>query len=473
MTDLTHLSARALATALRAREVSAVEVLQAHLARIAAYNPQVNAIVALDPEGALRQARAADARLAAGEPVGPLHGLPIAIKDTAATAGMRTTYGSLLFADHVPDADDLHVARIAQAGAVRIGKSNVPELAAGSNTFNPVYGATRNPWNLERTVGGSSGGAAAGLASGFMPIADGSDMGGSLRNPAAFCGVVGFRPTAGVVPDPQSANMFDPLVTNGPLARTVADTALLLSVMARPFPGEARNRPVDNDALADLTPAPVAGLRVAYAPDLGGRIPLDPQIRAVLDATAAVLAGLGATVELACLDLDGSDEAFRTLRAAEFNRSWAADLAARPTDFNDFLAGNIRAGETVTGPQVMAAYAEVTRLARAAEGFFEAYDLVLAPVTQVPPFPVEIRWPKEVAGQPMSDYLEWMKAAYLFTPLGVPGLSLPAGFTPDGLPVGAQLLAAAGTDVELLRRAASIEAALGLPTLAPLEGDAS
>lgn len=467
--QLTELTARGLVAALSAREVAAREVLAAHLERIERHNPTVNAVVTFDVDGARAAAAAADEAAAAGRPLGPLHGLPVAIKDTADTAGLRTTWGSRLY-DDIAAADDLHVARIRAAGAIRVGKTNVPELAAGSHTFNPVFGATRNPWDLAMTVGGSSGGAAAALTAGFLPIADGSDMGGSLRNPAAFCSVVGFRPSPGVVPDPAAPNMFDPLVTVGPMARTVADTALLLSVMGRPWPAEARTRPIDTTALVDFAPAPLRGLRVAYAPDLDGRVPVDPAIRAVLDRTAEALAGLGARVEPACPDLDGSDDAFRTLRAADFHHSWGRQLAERPDDFNDFLAGNIRAGETVTGAQVMAAYAEVSRLVRAAHRFFGDHDLVLAPVTQVPPFPIETRWPNVVAGQPMSDYLEWMKAAYLFTPLGVPGLSLPAGFTPDGLPVGAQLLGAPGSDVELLRRAATLEEALGVPTLAPLEG---
>ena len=457
-TDLVQLSATWQAHLLRAGETCVTELVTAHVDRIAELNPAINAIITLDYDGALRQAKAAES--VAPEQRGPLHGLPIAIKDTAQTAGMRTTFGHPLFAENIPATNDPHVDRILAAGAVLIGKTNVPEFAAGSNTVNRIFGPTLNPYNPLRSAGGSSGGAAAALAARFVPIADGSDMGGSLRNPASFCGVVGLRPTPGLVPNAETFNAFNPLATNGPMARTVADAALLLSVMARPTSSTPAAPRIDQDALRDLEPAELRGLRVAYAPDLEGRIPVESEVRAVIASTAEVLEQAGAHVELACPDLDGADEAFRTLRAAEFDASWHALLDANPDDFVDFLADNIRQGRRLTGRDVMRAYVEITRLTRAAEQFFSHYDLVLAPVAQLAPFPVEIDWPKQVDGVPMNDYLDWMRAAWLFTPLGVPAISLPAGATPDGLPVGAQLLAAAGDDAGLLRIALTLEHAL-------------
>ncbi len=467
--DVVGLPATRQAELLRAGEITSSELMRAHLDRIDALNPSINAIVTLDRDGALQRAAAADAVPA--DQRGPLHGLPVAIKDTAQTAGMRTTFGHPLFKDNVPAANDLHVARILDAGAVLLGKTNVPEFAAGSHTVNRVFGPTRNPHDTTRSVGGSSGGAAAALAAHFVPIADGSDMGGSLRNPASFCGVVGMRPTPGVVPNSGERDAFNPLATNGPLGRTVDDVALLLSVIAATPSSDLYDAAPSTADLRSLRPAELRGLRVAYTADLGGRVPVDPEVAHVIARTAEVLESAGARVESACPDLDGSDAAFRTLRAAEFDAGWRDLLAAHPDGFVDFLADNIRQGAALTGRDVMAAYAELTRLRQSATRFFDDYDLVLAPVTQIAPFPVKWDWPRAVNGTPMHDYLEWMRSAWLFTPLGIPALSLPAGFTPTGLPVGAHLLAGPGRDLTLLRIASALETALDLPTAQPLEGE--
>lgn len=457
-TDLAALPAARQAALVAAGTASCLELLEAHLAVIAERNETLNAVVTLDAEGARRRAAAADAVPA--DRRGPLHGLPIAVKDTAQTAGMRTTFGHPMFADNVPERDDAHVARILAAGAVLVGKTNVPEFAAGSHTVNRVFGATRNPFDPGRSVGGSSGGAAAALASHMIPIADGSDMGGSLRNPAAFCGVVGLRPTPGLVPNTDERDAVNPLATNGPLGRTVGDVALLLSVMAAPPAHDAFAGGVDAGRLRALRPRELRGLRVAFAPDLGGRVPVDAEVRDVVEAAAATLERAGAYVEPACPDLDGADEAFRTLRAADFHASWGALLHRHPDAFVDFLAANIAAGESLSADDVMRAYAELTRLTQGARRFFGDYDLIVAPATQIPPFPVEWDWPRTVDGVAMGDYLEWMRAAWLFTPLGIPGLSLPGGRTASGLPVGVQLLAGPGRDVALLEIAASCEGAL-------------
>jgi amidase len=295
-------------------------------------------------------------------------------------------------------------------------------------------------------------------------------MGGSLRNPASFCGVVGMRPTPGLVPNSADSDAFSPLATNGPLGRTVDDVALVLSVIVTPPSSDMYDAQLNTAALRSLCPAELRGLRVAYTADLGGRVPVDPEVADVIAAAAAVLMRAGARVDLACPDLDGSDAAFRTLRAADFDASWRDLLGAHPDGFVDFLADNIRAGAAVSGRDVMTAYAELTRLRQSAARFFDDYDLVLAPVTQIAAFPVEWTWPRSVNGRPMHDYLEWMRSAWLFTPLGVPALSLPAGFTPAGLPVGAHLLAGPGRDLTLLRIAAALESALDLPAVNPLRG---
>jgi amidase len=439
---------------LRSGEVSAVEVLTDHLERIDEANGAVNAVVNIDAEGALREARRADAARAGGAPLGALHGLPISVKDTASTVGFPTTFGSPRFADDVAAADDLHVARIRAAGAVRIGKTNVPEHAAGSNTVNTLFGATRNPYDLSRSVGGSSGGAAAGLAAGFHPIADGSDMGGSLRNPAAFCNVVGFRPTPGVVPN-TSDDVSSTLSVTGPLARTVDDLALLLSVMAGPDPRDPLSYAAPRIGAA-VRPVRVAGLRVALAPTLGGRTRVDREIVESVERAARLLEEAGAEIVEAAPDLDGSVEVFRTLRAAEFFDAFGADLDAGAEPFVDFLAANIEEGRRLTATDVLRAQRGQTRLIRAAAHFFEDVDVLLSATTSTLPFVVEDRYPRVVAGEPMDDYLSWMEACFALTPLGVPGISVPNGFSASGLPIGLQLTAGPRRDARLLSIARSV-----------------
>jgi amidase len=460
MTDaLFFRTARELASGLRRREFSARELLREHLGQIERLNPTVNAVVSLDVAGATAAAADADRRLAAGEPVGVLHGLPISFKDTHATAGLRTTHGSVLHAETVPTADDEIVRRIQAAGAIRVGKTNVPEFAAGSHTFNEVFGTTRNPHAPSCSAGGSSGGAAAALAAGMQPIADGSDMGGSLRNPASFCNVVGLRPTPGRVADPAGTAGFSALTVAGPMARTVGDVALLLSVIAGPHRNDPLSLADEPTVLADVRPAELRGLRVAWAPTLGDRVRVERQVLDVLEPAVAVFESAGAHVDVACPDLDGADQTFRNLRAAEFDAHWGDLLTSRPDAFKPDLTWNIREGGRLTGREVARAFAELTRLQRAAHGFFDDYDVLLAPVSQVAPFAVDLPWPPEIDGVSQHTYLDWMAASYLVTTLGAPAISVPAGFTPGGLPVGLQVITRARTESTLLSVAATFESA--------------
>ena len=451
-------TARDLAAAVGSRTISARELLDLHLARIAERNPQLNAIVSLDEERAREGAAAADERLASGAEVGPLHGLPHAFKDTHVVAGWTTTYGSPLFADHVPEADELLVERVRRAGVVVIGRTNVPEFAAGSHTFNRVFGTTLNPVDPTRSAGGSSGGAACALASGMVPLADGSDMGGSLRNPASFCGVVGLRPSLGRVPEWPLYNQWETTSVGGPMARNVGDLALLLSVLAGPDPRVPQALRDPGSTFAPPVAGSLAGVRVALSVDLGGAFEVDHDVAAVVESSAAAFASGGASVTSAHPDLAGADETFRTLRAWHLHAKFAELLAAHPDSFKQSLADNIRVGESLTGADVARAYTQRTALSERMREFFCSFDVLVLPVSQVPPFPADQEFPTEINGRPMATYLDWMRSAYLISVTGCPAISVPAGITPDGLPVGIQVVGPHGSERRLLEIAAGFEA---------------
>ncbi|HEX6024719.1 MAG TPA: amidase family protein [Solirubrobacter sp.] len=448
-------TATELAAGLRAREFSAREVMESHLERIAAVNPRVNAIVTLDEELALQLADEADR----SEPRGPLHGLPIAVKDLEETAGMRTTFGSPLYAKHVPKKDSLLVERLRAAGGLIIGKTNTPEFGAGSQTFNPVFGATRNPWDLSRTPGGSSGGAAAAVAAGMLPFADGSDLGASVRNPAAFCNLVGIRPTPGRVPKLVTGDPWDPFPVHGPIARTAPDAALLLEALAGLDP---------RDPLSIAEPftasfEPVSNLRIAWSRDLGG-LPVDPAVTAVLEEQLRpTLTGLGFTVEDAEPDFTGADECFEVLRAVGFARAYAAIIdKVKPA-----LAENTRVGLSLPADRISRALALRGQLFTRMREFLTRYDVLAGPVTQVPPFDVEREYPTEIAGVPMGSYLEWFRSCSRITVTGHPAAAVPAGFTPDGLPIGLQLIGRHRGERALLSLAHAINQATGLTERTP------
>lgn len=467
MTDLCFTSAVELSRALRRREVSAREVLQAHLDRIDRVNPTVNAVVSLVPERAMAEAAAADDRLAAGEAVGPLHGLPVAHKDVFETAGIRTTFGSPLFADHVPTTDDLVVERMRAAGAISIGKTNVPEFAAGSHTFNEVFGVTRNPYDLNRSAGGSSGGAAVALACGMHPIADGSDFGGSLRNPASFNNVVGFRPSPGRVPNWPAPIAWTQLDVKGPMGRTVADTALVLSAQAGPDsrspiaidePGSVFAAPLDRD---------LAGLRVAWSADLAGTVPVDEPVADVVRAAARTFSELGCAVDEACPDFTGADEVFRTLRAWVFELRFGPVLDANPDALKESIRWNAAEGRKLSGHDIARAEALHTEIFHRVREFFGRYDILVLPVSQVAPFGIDLEYPTTIAGRPMENYLDWMRSAYYVSVTGSPALSVPAGFTPSGLPVGVQLVGPHRADLAVLQAGHAFEQATGAGSRLP------
>jgi len=464
--ELWRRTATDLAAAIRRREVACVEVMEAFLARIEAVNPVLNAIVTLDADLALRGAAAADRALAgAGEP-GPLHGLPIAIKDLEDTAGMRTTYGSPIHRDHVPTQDTLLVARLRQAGAIVIGKTNTPEFGAGSQTFNAVFGATRNPYDPARTPGGSSGGAAAAVASGMLPLADGSDYGASIRNPASFCNLVGLRPSPGRVPAVPAPDAWNPVGVKGGLARTVEDVALLLRAVAGPDPRAplSLDDPPETFVLgADVDPR---GARIAWSRNLGD-LPVEPEVTAVLEKARAALEGMGCTVEDVEPDLTAADEAFEVLRAVGFAQAFGPLLETHGNDLKDTVVWNTRLGLELTAERIGRAQALQTETFHRMRGLLADHDALALPVSQVAPFAVETEWVTEIAGTPMGSYLEWMRSCSRISVTAHPALSLPAGFTQGGLPIGLQLVGRHRGDLALLRLAAAIEGANGFGRRAP------
>ena len=453
-------TARDLAGAIRRRELSAREVVAWHLDRIAEVNPRLNAIVSLRPEAALDEADAADRHAGAGPPLGPLHGLPIAIKDLQDTAGIRTTYGSRAFAEHVPEADSLLVARLRAAGAIVVGKTNTPEFGVGSHTFNEVFGATRNPWALDRSPGGSSGGAGASLAAGMLPIADGSDHGGSIRNPASFNNVVGLRPTPGLVPDSGAGDVWDTASVVGPMARTVGDLALMLTAICAPDPQSPLSHG-DPAAFAGELNGELAGLRIAWCPDVGG-LPIEPAVLAVLDEARGRLVALGCHVEEVGLDFGRADEAFETLRALAFARGFGPSLAALRPIAKETLVWNVEQGLALDGPAIARAMVARSEVFGAFASLLERFDLLAAPCAQVVPFPIEQEYPVQIAGVAMPHYLGWMRACSRITVSAHPVAAVPAGFTADGLPVGLQLVGRYRGDRRLLEHAAAWEAASGL-----------
>lgn len=465
------MTATEMAKRLRDKDLSAREVLDAHLAQIERVDPAVNAMVTVVADQAAAQAAAADDALARGDEVGPLHGLPVAHKDLHQTAGIRTTLGSPIFADWVPDRNTLIVQRMLDAGAITVGKTNTPEFGAGSQTFNTVFGATTNPWDTSKTCGGSSGGAAVALATGMVPLADGSDLGGSLRNPASFCNIVGFRPSPGRVPTWPSSTGWSPLSVHGPMARTTQDIALFLTAIAGAdrrvpisLPGSPTSfaRPLERD---------LTGARIAWSPRLGG-LAVDPAVLDVMEAQRSVFEQLGCDVidvddTLRTLGLAAADRVFQTLRAWEFELGTGVLLDAHREQLKDTVIWNIEAGRALSGPDIGAAERSRTQLFNRFSDFMTDFDLLVCPVSQVPPFSIDTEWVDEVDGTPMATYIDWMQSCSRISVTSHPAASVPAGFTPDDLPVGLQFVGRHLDDFGVLQFAHAFEQANPIGTRRP------
>ena len=454
-------SAGELVRSIAERDVSVQEVMAAHLDQIERVNPKVNAICTLVADQAMGQAREADRALARGRNPGPLYGLPIAIKDLTPTKGIRTTYGSPIYQDNVPGEDTLFVERLKHAGAIVIGKTNTPEFGAGSHTFNRVFGATRNPYDLDKTAGGSSGGAAVALACGMIPLADGSDLGGSVRNPAGFNNVVGLRPSPGRIPRYPRDEAWDTLAVVGPMARTVGDVALMLSVMSGPDTRDPISIAETPSYAGDLNGMDLAGTRVAWSKDLG-QFPVQRIITDVIERALPSFADMGCTVSEDYPDCSGAAEIFHTLRAQSFAAGHAGDLRKHRDLIKETVIWNTERGLELSAEDVSRAQTERAALYHRFREFFERYDFLLLPVSQVTPFPVETEWVREIEGVKMETYIDWMKTCSLITLTGHPAMSVPCGFTADGLPVGIQIVGRHRGEEELLKFAHSFEQVMDL-----------
>ncbi len=456
--DICFVTAVEMAGLIRRKKLSSREVMDAHLKQIERVNPKVNAIVTLVAEQARENARKADEAQARGTKLGPLHGLPVAHKDLVETAGIRTTFGSPVFKDNVPTHDDILVERIKRAGAIAVGKTNTPEFGAGSQTFNAVFGATKNPYDLTKTCGGSSGGAAVSLACGMVPIADGSDSGGSLRNPAAFCSVVGFRTAPGRVPHSAVGNAWATLGVSGPLGRTVSDAALLLSVMAGPDPRCPISITEPGSGFAENLERNFKGVRVAWYKDLGG-LPFDSRIRATVDAQRKVFENLGCIVEEAEPDLTGAAEAYDTLRAWGYASAYAQVVKNHREQVKDTIIWEVERGSKLSAADIAQAQNLHSQVWDRMRVFMQKYEYFIAPSTQVPPFDVNQPYVTEIEGVRMKTYTEWMKCCWLISILENPAISMPCGYTPEGLPVGLQIIGRHRDEFSVLQMAYAFEQA--------------
>ncbi|MBS1854237.1 MAG: amidase [Acidobacteria bacterium] len=457
---LCFMSAIEMARLIRAKKLSAREALAAHLKQIERVNPKVNAIVTLVAEMAQAAAARADEMQARGEKLGPLHGLPVAHKDLEETRGIRTTFGSPLYRDFIPAEDSLVVERMRRAGAITIGKTNTPEFGAGSQTFNQVFGATRNPYDLTKTCGGSSGGAAVALVCGLTPVASGSDAGGSLRNPAAFCNVAGFRPSIGRVPNPKAPFAWSTYATSGCLGRTVADLAFAFSAIAGP---DARD-PLSIADPGELFARPLGrgfkGARVAFFKDLGG-VPFDPRVRAIVDGHRATFESLGCIVEQAEPDFAPAEIAFRLLRAWNTAHTHGDQLRRHPDAYKATLKGEIEAGLRLSGADIARAETAHSEMWRGFQAFLGKYEYFVVPTSQLPPFDVTTEYPAEIAGVKFANYIDWMKSCWYISATGNPAASVPGGFTAEGLPVGVQIVGRYQQDFAVLQMAHAFEEATG------------
>jgi len=468
--ELTWLSTRELASLITRGEISAREALADHLARIDSVNPFINAIVTRDDEHAYQRADDADAQRMRGERLGLLHGVPLTHKESTDTAGLRTTRGSPLLAENVPARDALIISRLRAAGAITTGKSNVPEFTAGSHTFNPLFGTTVNPYDTTKSAAGSSGGAAAAIASGIQASGDGSDMGGSLRTPGSFNNIVGMRPTNGRIPHALPGDPWQWLAQPGFMARTASDVALMMAAasgpahgapMSIPEPGSVFLRSEFSEPNNHDPGSFLAGLRIGFSTNLDGLIPVESAVADIVDSSARIFADAGGRVDDIVPDLRDADEVFRVVRAHDFAVDYRDLVRTHPQQVKDAVVWNTKLGLALTIDEVISAEEARIRLMTQIDSYFAHHDLLVLTASQVAPFDAALEYPQEIDGTLMHDYLEWMRAATIVSATGCPAVSVPAGFTTDGLPVGIQLVAAPGKDVELLLAAQAFEELTG------------
>ena len=448
--DLCFTSATELSKLIRSKKISVVQLIRAHLDQIERLNPILNAIVTLTAESALEQAAIADQKIEANDSIGILQGLPVAHKDLFLTRGVRTTFGSLAYQDFVPDIDSLPVERLKKAGAISLGKTNTPEFGAGSQTFNAVFGSTPNPYDLTKTCGGSSGGGAVALASSMISLADGTDLGGSLRNPASFCNIVGIRPSVGRVPSWPESLGWQTMSVSGPMARSVQDLALAMAAMA----GPDDRSPISLEAPGELFLNPLArsfkGCKVAFSANLGG-LPVEPEVAGVVESSRAVFEEIGCDVVNDEPDINEADEIFMLWRA------WRTELRITPllkehrAQIKDTVIWNAEQGLPITGPQLARAEAKRTELYHRMREFFQKYEFLVLPVSQVAPFSIDEEYPAHINGIKMDTYIAWQKTCYFISALGNPAISVPAGFTSGGLPVGIQIVGRHRDDFGILQ----------------------
>ena len=455
-------NARELCRDLQSGQASAEELMHETYERIDRVNPELNALVALlDKDQALALARQADQVPIAQR--GPLHGLPMAPKDAVQVKGFATSWGFVPWSKTIAEEDDGLASRMRSAGAIFIGRSNMPEFGLGSNTFNSLYGTTRNPYNTDKTCGGSSGGAAVALATGMLPLADGSDMGGSLRNPASFCNVAGFRPSIGRMPYTRGFGWFARLSTTGPMARNVADLALLFSVQAGPDAHDPLTLPESGEHFLDayVPLDSLAGLKIAYAPELDG-VPIDPEVLSVMASAADTFSDLGAEVVSTVPPLKGAMDVFQAQRAAGLS-SLGNNLDRTIPDWREYAKataiGNIEKGQQMSAHEIFQSEARRSIIYENMVEFFQEHDAIILPAAQVPPFDLSQEWVSEINGQTMPSYIDWMTICCAITVTGFPAISVPGGFTEDGLPIGVQIVGKPRGDLALLRLAHTYEAA--------------
>lgn len=450
--EICFMTATEMASHIRKKELSALEVIEAHLFQIEQFNPKLNAIVTLAGEEALKQARDVDR----GKVTGPLQGIPVAHKDVLETKAIRTTYGSLAYKDNIPDCDSILVERIKKAGAITIGKTNTSEFGAGSQTFNSVFGKTFNPYDMTKTCGGSSGGAAVSLACGMVPLATGTDAAGSLRNPASFCNVVGMRTSPGRVPIWPVSDAWNSFTVAGPMARTVADVALLLSVMAGPDSRSPISIQEEGHIFSRSLKRNFKGVNIAWAIDLGG-LPFEPEVKKIVDSQKKVFQSLGCKVEENEPDFTGADKAYKAWRAWDYELILGENL--KKNKFKYTLLKNIEEGERITGPQLASAERIRTELYHRIRLFMEKYEFFILPVSQVIPFDINQEYVKKIQDVKMETYIDWQKTCYYISLAGNPAIAVPCGFTDEGLPVGLQIVGRHKDELGLLQIASAFEKA--------------